>query len=672
MTPPRDIQEQYNKLKQTVEYHRNLYHVQDISEISPEALDSLKQQLVVLEQSYPELITPDSPTQRIAGEPLPGFKKVAHKVTQWSFNDAFTPQDIQDFNDRMVRMLDGEQPTYTCELKIDGLKVVLEYQSGILVTAATRGNGVVGEDVTHNVRTIESVPLKLVEPLDIIVEGEVWMAKSTLEHINKERVKKGEEPFANPRNVAAGSVRQLDAQIAAARKLDTFIYDVARSDRALETQEDELKYLSSIGFKTNKHFKHCKHINEVIAFWNEWKVRSKKEDYWIDGIVVKVNEKRFQNSLGYTGKAPRWGIAFKFPAEQVTTKVEDISVQVGRTGVITPVAHLTPVQVAGTTVSRSTLHNEDEINRLGLRIGDTVILEKAGDVIPKVVKVLTELRTGKEKIFKMPKNCPECSSDLEKKENVSSAEKSVAYYCMNTSCPARDRRKWYHFVSKHAFDIDHCGPKVIDALMDANLISEFADIFTLTIGDILTLPRYAEKSAENLYTAIQHVRTIDLPHVLVALSIPQVGEETAFDLAKHFKTIEAIREASKDEIAAIYGVGETIAEEIIAYFGDAHNTKVVDNLLKEITVKKEGTGVSQTNKKGFFTGKTVVLTGTLSSLSRDEAKDMIRAQGGDVASSVSKNTDYVVAGESAGSKLDKARELGVQVLSEEEFLKKMN
>jgi DNA ligase (NAD+) len=576
---------------------------------------------------------------------------------------------MKDFDARMIRMLDDALPTYTCELKIDGLKVVIEYENGILKTAATRGNGIIGEDVTHNVRTIESVPLKLRQPLDIIVEGEVWLSKSNLEKINKERAKRGEELFANPRNVAAGSIRQLDPQIAADRKLDTFIYDIALSDNECKTQEEELIYLKSLGFKVNKNFKHCNNINEVIEFWNIWKDKSKKEDYWIDGVVVKVNEKKYQKSLGYTGKAPRWGIAFKFPAEQVTTTVEDISVQVGRTGVITPVAHMTPVRVAGTVVSRATLHNEDEIKRLGLMIGDTVILEKAGDVIPKVIKVLTELRTGKEKAFHMPKKCPECGSVIEKKENNSSKEESVAYYCVNRNCPAKDRRRFYHFVSKHAFDIDHCGPKVIDALLDANLISHYADIFTLTIGDILSLPRYAEKSASNLFESIQNAKEISLPNFIVSLSIPQVGEETAIDLSKHFISIEEIRNAKKDEIAGIYGVGETIADEIISFFGDKHNQKVIDDLLKEIKIKASETKNGIGKSKGFFTNKTVVLTGTLASLSRDEAKDIIRSQGGDVASAVSKSTDYVVAGESAGSKLDKAQELGIVVLSEEDFLK---
>src|SRR3989344_1391778 len=393
----KEIQERVEKLRATIEHHRYDYHVLNREEISAEALDSLKDELVKLETEYPELVTPDSPTQRVAGEPLPEFVKVPHKVPQWSFNDAFTEEDIRNFDARTRRFFAGagikkDAIEYVAELKIDGLKVVLEYVKGKLKTAATRGNGKIGEDVTHNVRTIDSVPLQLTKPLDVIVEGEVWMSKKNLARLNVEREKSGEPLFANPRNVAAGSIRQLDPKIAAARKLDTFIYDVAQSSTPVpDEQAKELKFIRELGFKVNSHFKICKNIDEVISFWREWQKKARKEDYLIDGVVIKVNERRLQDSLGYTGKAPRFGIAFKFPAEQVTTVIEDITLQIGRTGVLTPVAHLQPVLVAGSTVSRATLHNEDEIKRLDVRIGDTVILQKAGDVIPDIVKVLTEL-----------------------------------------------------------------------------------------------------------------------------------------------------------------------------------------------------------------------------------------------------------------------------------------
>jgi DNA ligase (NAD+) len=388
-----DVRSRYEKLKKSINRYRMLYHVYDKEEISQAALDSLKHELSELESQYPNLVSSDSPSQRVAGKPLPGFKKVRHKVAQWSFNDAFSADDMREFDARVRRMLGGEKPTYLCELKIDGLKVVLEYEKGILTTAATRGDGAVGEDVTHNIRTIESVPLILERPIDCIVEGEVWLPASELERINKERVKEEEQAFANPRNAAAGSIRQLDPKIAASRRLDVFIYDVAQtSEKFPTTQSEELAYLRELGFKVNTHNAVCATIEDVIRFWEKWKERGRKQDYWVDGIVVKVNEKELQERLGYTGKAPRFAIAFKFPAEQVTTIVENIVLQVGRTGVLTPVAHLKSVSVAGTTVSRATLHNEDEIRRLDVRVGDTVVLQKAGDVIPDIVQVVKELR----------------------------------------------------------------------------------------------------------------------------------------------------------------------------------------------------------------------------------------------------------------------------------------
>lgn len=660
----------YEKLKETINHHRYLYHVLNQSEISPEALDSLKHELTEIEKAHPDWVTPDSPSQRVAGAPLKEFNKIRHKVTQWSFNDAFNEKEIGDFDQRVKRMLEKAQikadVDYTCELKIDGLKIVIEYENGILVSAATRGDGVVGEDVTQNVRTIESVPLKLNEDVDIIVEGEVYMKKSTLAAINKELEKRGEETYANPRNVAAGTIRQLDPRIVAERKLDMFVYDISQG-KSPETQAEELQELKRLGFKVNPFSKHCKNIEEVIAYWEEWKTKSKKQDYWIDGLVVKVNEKKYQDRLGYTGKAPRFGIAFKFPAEQVTTVVEGVTFQVGRTGVVTPVAHLEPVSVAGTTVSRATLHNEDEIKRLGLKIGDTIILEKAGDVIPKVVKVLEEMRIGKEKNIIFPTKCPECDSVLTKSMNTTSGEASVAYYCMNKQCPMKDRRRFYYFTSKAAFDIDHCGPKVIDALMDHDLVAEYADIFTLTKGDVLTLPRFAEKSAENLITSIQNARKVPLHRLLISLSIPQVGEETAIDIVNHFKKLDRIRNASIEDLLGIHGVGETVATSLYEWFRDKHNLRVLDDLLAQIEIQQ----VSDigNSKQGFFTTKNVVLTGTLSTMTRDEAKEIIRNQGGNIASSVSKETDYVVAGESAGSKLNKAKELGITILSEQEFLK---
>ncbi len=664
MAVPKDIKQRVEKLRETIEHYRYEYHVLNNEAISAEALDTLKDELVKLEEQYPELKTADSPTQRVAGEPLKEFKKVTHKVTQWSFNDAFTEEDIRAFHERVKRVLNGLSPTYVCELKIDGLKVVFEYKQGVLKTAATRGNGVVGEDVTMNVRTIQSVPLKLKRPIDIIVEGEVWMSKSNFAALNKEREKAGEALFANPRNVTAGSIRQLDPAIAASRKLDTFIYDVAQtSEKVPDKQSAELEYLRDLGFKVNPNFKRCDSIKEVIEYWQKWTKDAPKQDYLIDGVVVKVEERRYQEILGYTGKAPRFGIAFKFPAEQVTTVVEDIQLQVGRTGVLTPVAHLRAVKVAGSTVSRATLHNEDEIKRLDVRIGDTVIIQKAGDVIPDIVSVVKEMRTGKEKAFEFPETVAACGGD----GRIERIPGQAAWRCVDKNSFIQQKRKMYHFASKIAFDIDGVGPKIIDALLEAELISTSADLFTLKRGDLLQLPRFAEKSVDNILEAIEKAREVTLPRFIIALSIPHVGEETAYTLAEYFRTIEDVAEASLDDLYKIKDIGDVVAASIVEWFKDKHNKQYLKQLLKQVKISN----AKPKPVSGAFAGKTFVLTGTLTSLSRDEAKEKIRAVGGEVASSVSKNTDYVVAGESAGSKLDKAQELGVTVIDENEFLAMM-
>lgn len=674
MVIPKAVLARVEKLRKTIEKYRYEYHVLNKSSISEEALDSLKQELVEIEKQYPELVTPDSPTQRVAGEPLKGFKKVEHRVPQWSFNDAFNEEDIIDFDLRVKRMLKSELgkevvPTYTCELKIDGLKIVLEYDNGFLKTAATRGNGKVGEDVTMNVRTIDSVPLSISEKSNLIVEGECFLPKSEFERINKEQKGRGEEIFANPRNFAAGTIRQLDPKITASRKLDTFIYDLAFSARGVpDTQMEELALLQKFGFKVNQHLRLCKTIHEVIRYWKDWEHKKDKQDYLVDGVVVKVNEKKYQDALGYTGKAPRFGIAFKFPAEQVTTVVEDIVLQVGRTGVLTPVAHLRPVSVAGSTVSRATLHNEDEIRRLDVRIGDTVILQKAGDVIPDIVSVLTEMRTGKEKEFVWPKFVSDCGGDGE----IKRIEGEVAWKCKNKNSFVQKKRKLYHFAGKIAFDIDGMGPKVVDALLEADLISTYDDIFTLKKGDLLALPRFAEKSVDNLLEAIQKAKEVSLDRFIISLSIPQVGEETAILLAKEFGTIEKLSATGGSalggkDLEKIDGVGPIVAKCIVDWFRDNENIKTLNKLLKQIQItNKKSQLIVESNR---LLNKTFVLTGTLETMSRDEAKEKIRALGGKVSGSVSRDTDYVVAGEEAGSKLEKAEELGVPVLGEAEFLK---
>lgn len=669
MKAPKEIIERVKVLREAIDTHRYNYHVLNIASISEEALDSLKKELADIERDHPELITPDSPTQRVAGAPLPGFKKITHVVAQWSFNDAFSEEDIKDFDVRVRKVLKQATnreviPTYTCELKIDGLKIVLTYKKGLLQTAATRGNGLVGEDVTDNVRTIESVPLRLHEPLDIIVEGEAYMPKSEFEKLNSRQEKAGEELYMNARNITAGTIRQLDPRIVASRNLSTFIYDVAQAERVPDLQDEELKLLMKLGFKVNPHFKNAKNISEVIAYWKLWQTKKEKEDYLIDGIVVKVRERKYQDILGYTGKAPRFGIAFKFAAEQVTTVLEDVSFQIGRTGVITPVAHLRPVLVYGSTVSRATLHNEDEIARLDLRIGDTVILQKAGDVIPDIVKVLTELRIGKEKKIVMPTKCPSCSTILKKKTIGTKGEEGSAIYCENPRCPGKDRRIFYHFTSKHAFDIEHVGPKNLDLLIEQGLVTTFADIFTLEKGDLLALPRFAEKSADNMLVAIKKARTVTLAKFLVGLSIPQVGEETAEDLANHFGSLQKLQEASVEELSVIEGVGPIVAASAYNWFRDKHNMKIVRDLLEQVKITMQ----KSQQKSNKLAGKVFVLTGTLSAMSRDEAKTKIKSLGGDVSGSVSKKTSYVVAGENPGSKYDDAQKLGVAVLSEAEFV----
>ena len=661
---PKEIHERYERLKASINTYRTLYHVHDTEEITPEALDSLKHELVTMEEEYPALITPDSPSQRVAGEPLPGFRKVKHTVPQWSLNDAFTPEDIREFDVRVRRFLAGAfpdaAPSYMNELKIDGLKVVLTYEGGLLMTAATRGDGVVGEDVTHNVRTIESVPLSLPRPIDCVVEGEVWLGAKELERINKERMKAEEPPFANPRNAAAGSIRQLDPRIAAARKLDTFIYELASTSEAYPVdQVGELEYLRALGFKVNPHYKVVGDAEGIIRFWDTWKEKGRKQDYWVDGIVVKVNERKYEEALGYTGKGPRFAIAYKFPAEQVTTIVEDIVLQVGRTGVLTPVAHLKPVSVAGTTVSRATLHNEDEINRLDVRVGDTVILQKAGDVIPDIVRVLAELRTGKEKPYKWPTHVEACGGD----GRIERVPGSAAWRCVNRDSVLLTKRRVRHFASRQAFNIEGFGKETAELLVDEGLVGTFDDIFTLTEGDLLALEGFAEISARKLVENITKARRVSLSCLLLGLSIDHVGEETARLLSTHFGTMVKLQSASVEDMIAIKGVGEVVARSVYEWLQRKEKAAILDRLLTHLTVLKD----EAPTRNGRLAGKTFVLTGSMETMTREDAEAKIRSLGGSASGSVSKKTSYVVAGQNAGSKLEKAQELGVEVLTEEEF-----
>jgi DNA ligase (NAD+) len=667
-----EIISRYNKLIKTVEQHRYFYHVLDKPTISDEAYDSLIREIFDLEEKYPELRTAESPTQRVGDKPLEQFKKVKHEIKQWSFDDCFSFDGLKKWDEKVRKMVDkevslkGEKIEYCCELKIDGLKIILTYKDGKFIQGATRGDGEIGEDVTQNLKTIKSIPMVLPKTLNIIVVGECWLSKKELERINKERKEKSEQIFANTRNAAAGSIRQLDPKVPASRKLSSFIYDIDKINNDLPSiQSEELKLLTDLQFKTNSHTEIFDSLEDVEKFYEKWSKEKDSLDYGLDGIVIKINSRKIQDKLGYTGKSPRWGIAYKFPAEQVTTIVEDIVLQVGRTGVITPVAHLKPVLVAGSTVSRATLHNEDEIKRLDVRIGDTVILQKAGDVIPDIVEVLKELRNGIEKVYVFPKKVDACGGD----GSIERIPGQAAWRCISKNSFAQQKRKFYHFVSKKAFNIDGCGPKIIDALLENNLITNFDDLFTLKKGDLLSLPRFGEKSVDNIFVSIDKSREVTLAKFIVSLSIPQVGEETAYDLANNFKSIEKIRNIKIDELQKINGIGDVVAQSVCEWFSNKENSNLVDRLLKQVKIiipsvipLKNGI-----HSDKIF-GKTFVITGTLSSMSRDEIKDKIRELGGEISESVSSKTSYLIAGESAGSKLEKAQKLSVKILDEKDFL----
>ena len=663
MKPSVDIKNRVTQLHEVINYHRHLYHVENKSEISEEALDSLKDELKKIEQEYPELITAESPTQRVAGEPLAFFEKVTHKVTQWSFDDAFNYEDLENWEKRALRYLGGRPDyglDYFCELKIDGLKVILEYVNGHLVTAATRGNGKIGENVTANVRTIESIPLVLQKPISGIFEGEIYMPKDQFERLNKVQEEKGEELYANPRNVAAGTLRQLDSKIVAERKLDAFIYDIAQIDRKYQaTQQDHIDLLKGLGFKTNPNGMYCKNLNEVWDYYQKQIELKESYNYWIDGVVVKVDKYTEQLQLGYTGKAPRFAIALKFPAEQKTTVIRDIHLQVGRTGVITPVAIMDPVEIAGTVVSRASLHNEEEIERLDVRIGDTVIIEKAGDIIPKVLRVMKDLRPSGTVEYRFPKRVAGCGGD----GRIEKVPGQVAYRCVEKNSGDMARRKLHYFVGKTAYDIDGLGPRIVDQLMDEGLVSEPADFYTLQSGDIQGLEGFKEKSITNLLQGIEERKKISFERFIIGLSIDGVGEETAILLAQHYTSLKELQQTKMDILEQIDGIGSVVAQDIVGYFEDPQYQSLVLNLLEQVTI--EYTQKEVTSKSGLFAGKTVVATGTLEGYGRDAIKDLIRKHGGKVASSVSGSTDLLIAGVKAGSKLVKAQELGVEVWDEE-------
>ena len=657
------------KLKQEINHHRYLYHVLDKQEISDAALDSLKKELADLEREFPDLVTPDSPTQRVGGQPLPNFEKVTHRSFMPSLNDAFSDQELEAWLERISKLLpSSEQIDFFAEIKMDGLAVSLIYRNGLLQRGATRGNGRVGEEVTQNLRTIESIPLKLhldqVIPKtkklvsgEIEVRGEVILPKKSFEKINKEQAKLNQPQFANPRNAAAGSIRQLDPQIPASRNLAFMAYDLM-TDLGQKTHQAKHQILKKLGFKIGQYDKFCRNLQEVSQFHSFIQKIRQKLPYWTDGVVVNVNNISTYRKLGLVGKAPRGAIAYKYPAEQATTIVEDIEIQLGRTGALTPVAILKPVQVAGSTVSRATLHNEDEIARLGIRIGDTVIIQKAGDIIPDIVKVLPKLRTGREKKFTMPAKCPICNSAVIRKDG------EAAHYCTNPDCFAKNRENLYHFVSKAAFDINHLGPKVIDQLLANNLIQDAADIFSLKQGDLEPLERFAAKSAANIIEAIDQAKKISLARFIYALGIRHVGEETAIALTKHFGSLDKIQTVRQKELEKVPDIGGIVAQSIYQYWQAKKNQRLVNRLIKN------GVHIQSVQKiKQKLAGQKFVLTGTLKTMTRDEAKNRIRQQGGEVSSSISDQTTYLIMGEEPGSKYQKAQKLGIKVLSESQFTK---
>ncbi|TSC96606.1 MAG: DNA ligase (NAD+) [Parcubacteria group bacterium Athens1014_26] len=666
------------QLKKSINHYRYAYHVLDKSLISDEALDSLKKELFDLEQQFPDLVTSDSPTQRIGGKPLKEFKKVHHEAPMISFNDAFSREDMRAWLTRLEnylgRPLRYTDKTFYCELKIDGLAIEFIYENSVLVQCSTRGNGFIGEDITQNIKTVEAVPLRLKEtdkkyklPSRLIVRGEVFLSKKEFERINKEQEAKGAKVYANPRNIAAGSVRQLDPKVIASRKLDSFQYDII-GDLGQQYHENEHEALKSFGCKINPHNKAVASLEDIFEFHDYWAKNREELDYEIDGIVVIINDNREYKEGGVIGKAPRAGIAFKFSPREATTIIEGIKLQIGRTGVLTPVAELRPVEVGGITISHATLHNYDEIQRLGLKIGDTVVVSRAGDVIPQVTKVLKELRTGKEKDFKMPSVCSVDGSKVIKD--------GVAYRCSNKNCGARQREYLYHFVSKGAFDIDGMGPKIIDRFLDEGLIGDAADIFSLKEGDIKLLERFGEKSAENIVEEIQLKKKILLPRFIYSLGIIHVGEETAILLSDRLQKEKGkvsapaevwnfLNHISINELQEIPDVGPKVAVSIYNYFHDTRHHDLINKFNKAGILLEMPPKIKNEKLKN----KIFVLTGSLKSMSRSDAKEKIRLLGGEATESVSKKTSYVVAGSDPGSKLAQANKLGVKVIGEKDFIK---
>lgn len=653
------------KLRQLIERYRYAYHVLDKSLVPDSVNDSLKHELQQLEDQYPDLVTPDSPTQRVGGKPLDKFQKVSHKYPMYSMIDAFSFDELQEWEKRLVKLNGGAVSGYFCMVKLDGLAIELEYENGWLKNALTRGDGKIGEDVTQNVKTIDSVPLKLRAcagqlPNNLIVRGEVYYKEKDFEAVNNELKKQGKPAIVNPRNGAAGAVRQLDPKITSSRRLSFYAWDIIisklktqKSKLELKTQKEKFDLLKELGFPTESNSQKIESLAGIKKYFSEISHKREKLGYWIDGTVVRVNDGRLFEKLGAVGKAQRGLIAWKFAAAEVTTILKDIVVQVGRTGALTPVAILEPVNVAGTTVSRATLHNAREIERKDIRVGDTVVVRKAGDIIPEVVKPLKELRPKDAKKFTMVKKCPACSSNIQRVGELD--------YCTSKKCFTQSKRQIIHFVSKGAMDIDGLGPKIIEQLLNEGLIKDETDLFDLTAGDLKPLERFAEKSAENLAVSIENCKTVELNRFIFALGIRHVGATLANDLANHFGSLDKLEHSTLDELNQAYGMGEIIAQSIKDYFSDKNNQSKVIKLLKFIDLE------NPQRKKQTLAGKTFVITGSLENMTREEAEQKIRDLGGRASSSVSKETDYVVVGTEPGSKYDRAIKLNVNIINEKEF-----
>jgi DNA ligase (NAD+) len=654
------------KLREEIQRHEELYHVRDDPEISDREYDALIEKLRALEEKHPEFLTPDSPTQRVGGRPAEGFPEFVHRRPMLSLDNSYNIDELRAFDERCRKLAGGSAPDYVAELKIDGLSLSIHYQDGLFVRGVTRGDGSRGEDVSANVRTIRSVPLRLRDgpkkvANEIEVRGEAYLARKVFEKLNAEREEEGEPRFANPRNAAAGAIRQLDPAMVAKRRLDMFAYDVLSGDqKAFANHWEALNWAERAGFRVNENRRLCKSIDEVIEFCHAMEAKRDDLGYEIDGVVVKVNSTALQDQFGATGKAPRWAVAYKYAARQATTKVNDIVVQVGRTGALTPVAMLEPVQLGGVTVSRSTLHNEDEIARLGLRIGDWVLIERGGDVIPKVLKVVESKRTGKLEKFHMPTRCPVCGG------HVSRPEGEAVSRCVAADCPAQLVGCLLHFASRRAMRIEGLGFALVDQLIAKQVVKDVADLYSLKLDDLASLERMAEKSASNVLAQIEASKSRDLWHLIYGLGIRHVGERTAGILARHFGSLERLAEAPVEELDEIHEIGLTMAQSIRDWFDDPGNKRLSDRL-GAAGVRTEAENQSRPAADERFAGKIFVLTGTLPSMARDEARALIEANGGRVTSSVSKKTDFVVAGAEPGSKLDKANQLGVKVIDEAAF-----